>query len=104
MLSGIRNVWFQVFLPRIFERKDLRFLGIRRTLGGMRISGRKAHEVYRLVTWLASLGDCFRSNSYEEVSLQHPSEKLIGPNQDLFPAPMLSLQAKFTRQILSDNR
>ena len=62
MLSGIRNAWFQVFLPRIFERKDLRFLGIRRTLGGMIISGRKAHEVYRLVTWLASLGDCFRSN------------------------------------------
>ena len=35
---------------------------------------------------------------------KHPSEKPIGANQDLFPAPALSLQAKFTLQILSDNR
>lgn len=27
-----------------------------------------------------------------EVSLQHPSEKLIGPNQDLIPAPVLASQ------------
>lgn len=41
---------------------DFRLLGILGTLGGTRISGRRAYKVYRLVNWLASLGDCFRSN------------------------------------------